>query len=154
MRKSFSVFFILMSGFSLLLAGQDVPKKVKEEFEVKIELKFRERPSKDASTVNVSGKTALTGTSSYLSINFKMLISNNETRLKTVHGNKEKSRKIEVNEVVKIPMGFVDDLKSKDEPHQITLLLLSEKKEPISIITLSVEEDGTFLVNGEKRGKF
>ena len=49
-------------------------------------------------------------------------------------------------------MGFVDDLKEAGTPLQ--LVLLDDKKKEISQILISIDKDGTFLMNGEKQGQF
>ena len=51
-------------------------------------------------------------------------------------------------------MGFTDDVKAHVSPYEISIIFASKEKKEISRIHLLIQEDGTFLVNGEKRGKF
>jgi hypothetical protein len=55
---------------------------------------------------------------------------------------------------VQLEVGFTDDVKDRVTPHHYFLTLVSPKKTETSKIEILIEEDGTFFVNGEKRGKF
>jgi hypothetical protein len=140
--------------FLITLKAQEVPFKLKEEYETKIEVVFKAREVRSPNSVNLEGEQFSKGLISFLYIHFKILVSNGEKRIRIIHGRKDKIRKIEVNENIDLEMGFIEDLKSKESSGMVTLILLTEKKEPVSKVILSIEEDGTFLVNGVKRGKF
>jgi bifunctional DNase/RNase len=45
-------------------------------------------------------------------------------------------------------------MKDRISAHEFTLFLLNSAKVEVSRIRMVVEEDGTFWVNGEPRGKF
>ncbi|MBI3218761.1 MAG: hypothetical protein HYZ44_04560 [Bacteroidetes bacterium] len=146
-----------LTGFLLLqvqlLWSQQLPYKVASEYEAKIDLSFREEPSQDINTFNYTDeKKKPNGPVAYLVINFKLLVSNNEVKFRVIQGSKSKLEKIKTGEVKKIEMGFVDDL--KEDGTLVQILLLDDKKKEISQILISIEKDGTFLMNGEKRGKF
>jgi hypothetical protein len=66
-----------------------------------------------------------------------------------------------VNKKLKHPLttfplviGYTDDVKDRVTPHEYILTFLSEDKTPLSRIVIFIDEDGTFAVNGEKRGRF
>jgi hypothetical protein len=150
-----ALFFL--TGFLLvhvqLLWSQQLPYKASAEYEAKIDLSFKDKPSRDINTFNYTDeKKGPNGPVAYLIIHFKLLVSNHEVKLRVIQGSKSKLEKIKTGEVKKIEMGFVDDL--KDEGTQLQLLLLDDKKKEISQILFSIEKDGTFLMNGEKQGKF
>jgi len=50
-------------------------------------------------------------------------------------------------------MGYTDDIKGRVTEHEYTVYFLSKDKKPVSRIVIYFQEDGTFLVNGEKRGR-
>ncbi len=132
---------------------QQPPYKAGAEYEANIDLSFREKPTKDINTfIYTDQKKETNGPVAYLIIQFKLLVSNNEVKLRIIGGQKSSSSKIKVGEVKKIEMGFVDELKENES--QLQLILLDDKKKEISQILISIEKDGTFLMNGEKRGKF
>ena len=64
------------------------------------------------------------------------------------------TRKVEEGTVVPIEVGFTDDAKDRVSAHQYLLTFLSPKRAETSKIVIEIEKDGTFLVNGQKRGKF
>ncbi|HCW06922.1 MAG TPA: hypothetical protein DGG95_06115 [Cytophagales bacterium] len=51
-------------------------------------------------------------------------------------------------------MGFVDDLQNKVTPYENTVYFLSKDKSKLRRIVFTVQDDGTFMVNGNWRGKF
>lgn len=139
---------VCVSGFC-----QQPPYKAVSEFEANIDLSFRDKPTKDIDTFIYSDqKKEPNGPTAYLIIQFKLLVSNSEFRIRMIQGEKSSSSKIKVGEVKKIEMGFVDALKENES--QLQLILLDDKKNEISQILISIEKDGTFLMNGEKRGQF
>lgn len=144
---------------SLFLFFQDesVPLKPSDEFELKIDYTFRQRPMKDTNTVNLSEtKKTSAGPLPFLSINFKAIkLQPEESRLKIISniGDVVMNRKITEQQLIKFDMGFTVDLKERVKPHEYTIYFLSSDKAEKSKIIVSVEEDGTFLVNQEKRGK-
>lgn len=134
----------------------EVPNKASNEFEVKIDLSFKERPPKDINQFDYTDSKLRpsNGPIPYLSILFILTKSNDETKVRVVHGNRTSIDKIKLNEEKKMAMGYIEDLKSEAVPNKLSLFLLNSKREEVSKIILLVEADGTFMVNGEKRGKF
>jgi len=155
-----------MNYFIIILAivmFQDIPLKPKEEFEVKLDYQFRQRPLKDHNTVHLgqpvknfeqrSGGTVLP----HLTLNIHLLKLQEEKmrmRVGTNLNGRELLKKVTVEDVVVLDLGFTDDMVDRVTAYQYTLTLLNSAREPVEKILISVEEDGSFLVNGEKRGKF
>jgi hypothetical protein len=64
------------------------------------------------------------------------------------------NRKVKQDEIVPFVMGFTDDMKDRVTAHEFTVIFMTSAKKELSRILITVNEDGTFLVNDEKRGKF
>ena len=148
----------------LLFLVQEVPFKAKEEFDIKLNYQFKQRPSADhRNTVNLdeSRKDYERRTSSdqlpYLILNVKFLkITPEEVRVRITNNrnNRSLTKKLSEGLVIPIDVGFTDDVKDRINAHEYVLTLLSPQKSETSKIVIHIEEDGSFLVNGEKRGKF
>jgi hypothetical protein len=54
---------------------------------------------------------------------------------------------------VKLELGFTDDIKDHVGPYEFTILLLDDGKQPVSRVVIYFKSDGTYLVNGQMRGK-
>ena len=138
----------------------DILNKPSEEFEVKIDYSFKERPqeeSKPAYEAVEKRNRKPGGPLPYLLVTVTVLaVSDQETRLKAVDSNGKTvaNRRATKNTKIEIKWGFSEDIKDRIVPHAHTVLFLDDRKKPISQIYMLVEEDGTFYVNGEKRGKF
>ncbi|MBK7650493.1 MAG: hypothetical protein IPJ20_06715 [Flammeovirgaceae bacterium] len=55
---------------------------------------------------------------------------------------------------IKIDWGFSEDIKDGMVTPEYTVLFINKDKKNVSRIYMLIQEDGTFLVNDEKRGKF
>ena len=55
--------------------------------------------------------------------------------------------------VLKLDLGFTDDIKDRVGAYEYTVFFLNEDKDQVSKIVIYFEKDGTYLVNGETRGK-
>jgi hypothetical protein len=151
--------FYLISWFFF----QDLPFKPTQEFEVKLNYQFKQRPQASTSAVYLDesqhdkDRRTSGAVLPYLIINVKMLkLSAEEVRLRVANNrdNKMMNKKITEGYVLPLDIGFTDDVKDRVTPHEYTLFFLSPQKSELSKVVIFVEEDGTFLVNGEKRGKF
>jgi hypothetical protein len=152
--------FCLISFFFL----QDIPFKAKEEFDVKLNYQFKQRhQSASTSTVYLDetqrekDRRTSTDILPYLILNVKLLkISEEEVRVRIENNlaSRGVTKKISEGQVLALDMGFTADVKDRVAPHEYVLTFLSPKKSELSKVVIFVEEDGTFLVNGEKRGKF
>jgi len=155
MIKALLVLCVMAMGWQ-----DSIPFKAADENELVIDYKFKDRPSTDQYKADFEAKEndkRTTGPLPYLKLQLKMLkLSSDEVKVKVVNsnGNLVYNRKATLESVIKLDLGFIDDVKDRLAPHEFTLLLNSESKAAISQIHMVVMEDGTFLVNNEKKGKF
>lgn len=153
----------LALGIIALFYFQDLPYKPKEQFEIKLDYKFRQRPSEDlSSSINLNETRAERDrrTSNdllpYLILQVKILKLNNEARYRLSNNMTEKApaKKIEEGSTIYIDLGFTADVKDRVTPHEYIITFLSPEKSETSRIQIQVDDDGGFFVNGEKRGRF
>ena len=143
---------------------QDIPFKVKEEFEVKLDYQFKQRPAADPNTVRLgessqtyTQRASNSGVLPYLILNIKMLALREEKMRVTVTTNRNDRpvlKKVNPNSVLQLDLGFTHDMVDRVNAHEYTLTFFDSQKNPVERILITVEEDGSFMVNGEKRGKF
>lgn len=135
----------------------NIPFKPDDEFEFKLDYEFRNKPGIDRFEVDWSNTQKYSeGTLPFLTVRIKPLkLSDQEEKVKilTNLGNRIYYRKAEVNKEIEVEMGFTDDLKDHVGAYAYDIIFTS-KREDVSHINLYVEEDGTFLINGVKKGKF
>lgn len=148
----------LLYAFAFLLIFQDTPFKKKEEFDVKLNFEFRQRPSESNTyTYRYQEKTdRSTPMLPYLTIDLKLnKLNTYETRIRIVNSKQVSvfTKKAQEGLIIKLDLGFTDDLKDRVTSHEYIALLLNTEKNPVSRIVISFEEDGSYFVNGEKRGK-
>ena len=150
----------LLVAFALI---QDLPHKPKEEFEIKLDYQFKNRPTQDLSSVHLDetrkehDRRVSSAPLPFLVLNIKMLkLSQDEVKVRITNNltSRVATRKIEAGTIIPLEIGFTDDAKDRVTPHHYFLTTLSPKKTETNTIEIMIEEDGTFLVNGEKRGKF
>lgn len=151
-------FIIILIGFL-----QDVPNKPSEDFQIDIDYKFKAR-TQDRNTVHVSesqseqDRRAL-GTTPLPFLTINLIIKNlgeNEIRVRAMNNEKLVlfSRKAELNEKYPMEIGFMDDIKDGLTPREFNIQFLTDKRKEVSRIHMIIQDDGTFLVNNEVRGKF
>jgi hypothetical protein len=157
MRK-YAAWIISTFIYSTTFAQEVLPFKPNEEFEAKIDLTFKKREADDINTFRFeepSGRKKTTDTPiAFLVINFKVLKVNSEVRVKIIRGLEEKTNKIKIGTLIKLELGFIEDVKSNEKPTKVMLHFINDQKKEVSQVTFEVTTDGIFLVNGEKRGKF
>ena len=149
--------------FVAVLFQEEVPYKPNEEFDLKLDFEFKDRgagrnPNKiDMDlTLKEYEKTRASGLLPYLYLNLKVLTQQtNEIRVKVIeNGNKNiLNKKIDTSTVLKLDLGFTDDIKDRVGAYEYTVMFLNEDKDPVSRIVIYFEKDGTYLVNGQNRGK-
>lgn len=153
-------YFVCILAFTFV---QEVPLKPMEEFEVKLDYDFRQRPVADRNTVYLgtplrnSDVRRSAGVLPYLVLDIRLLHLVEEKMRMQVSTNlnpRHMSKKVDVNEVVSLDLGFTDDMVDRVTAHEYTLIFLNSDRTPVDKILISVEGDGSFVVNGEKRGKF
>ena len=140
-----------------------IPYKPSEEFDLKLNFEFKDRnagrnPNKidmDLSPKEYQKKTSA-GVLPYLHLNLRVLTQQpNEIRIKVIeNGNKNVlAKKLDTSTVLKLELGFTDDIKDRVGAYEYTVVFLNEDKDPVSRIVIYFEKDGTYLVNGQNRGK-
>lgn len=142
---------------------QDIPYKPKEEFEIKLDYQFKQRPVADPNSVNLdetrgeyqrrTGGNVLP----YLILNIKLLKLSEENmrvRISKNINDRPINKKVDINSVIQLDLGFTDDMKDRVKAHEYTVSFISSDKKTMSQILISIDEDGSFFVNGEKRGQF
>ncbi len=142
----------------------DVPLKPNEDFQLTVDYKFKSRAAtSNNSNLNIDYandrivKEGGSGPLPYLIIKFKMVrLSKEEVRVKVVNNvpKVELSRKAKEGDEFDLDLGYTDDMKDRVTPFEYNIYFLSDDKKPLTRVHLYIMEDGTFLVNGEKRGKF
>lgn len=146
------IYFILP-----FLYQESIPFKPAEEYEFKLDYEFRNKAGIDRFEVDWSNtKKYSDGTLPYVTIRFKLLkLADSEERVKVIDnlGHRIYSKKANTSNEVEIEMGFTDDLKDHISVYGFDVIFYSKQKD-VSRINIYVEEDGSFLINGEKRGKF
>jgi hypothetical protein len=154
--------FCLFTALIFAAMLQGVPYKPNDEFDIKLQYEFRQRVMNEGSTIHPDGSGAsVRKTSSsmlpHLEIRLKPVkLQPEEVRLRIVdnRGTTVFSRKVKEGDVALINMGFTDDVKDRVSAHEYTASFLNADRKEMSRIVITVHEDGTFLVNNEKRGKF
>ena len=140
-----------------------IPYKPAEEFDLKLNFEFKDRSSgRDANKIDMDmspkeyQKKNSTGVLPYLHLNLRVLtLQANEMRVKVIeNGNRNVlNKKFDPSTVLKLDCGFTDDIKDRVGPYEYTVVFLNEDKDPVSRIVIYFEKDGTYLVNGQNRGK-
>lgn len=142
---------------------QDVPFKPKEEFEIKLDYQFKNRPAANVNEVHLDEtrrdreRRSSTALLPFLILNIRMIkLAEDEVKVRITNNLNTRlvNRKISPTVILPLEVGFTDDVKDRVAAHHYVLTILTSKKVETSKIEIMIEEDGTFLVNGEKRGKF
>ena len=155
--KFSSLLMLVLIGFPP--AEQETPFKPKEEFDIGIDLKFKQRPADDPNTVRLADQPRRSSGSllPYLNLKITFLKLNPEEVRYRVENNLERrvvEKKIQKTPIIILDAGFTDDIKANLRPSEYVITLASSQKADQSKILIQIEKDGSFLVNGEKRGKF
>lgn len=141
---------------------QDIPNKPDNEFAIRLELKFKGRQLSKGNEIKVSEtigeyeRRTSVDELPYLILYVSFLELNlGESRVKILRDGKVfgNNKKIEVGKEIKLEVGFTDDAKDKISGYEHILYLLSDDKKQISKIVITIEENGDYLVNGQKRGR-
>jgi hypothetical protein len=150
-------------GILAFIFLQDIPFKAKEEFEVKLNYDFKQRPAAEFNTVHL-GESAkeyqqrvTSSVLPYLVLNITPLALREEkmrVRIATNLQDKTTTKKVSVRSGITLDLGFTDDMKDRVTAHEYTLTFITSDKSAVDKIVIRVEEDGSFYVNDEKRGKF
>ena len=153
---------LLLFVVASVLYQDTIPYKPSDEFELKFEFKFKQRPTNDPNKVELDQtrkeyeRAHTTGQLPYLFLNFRVLKQQPaEVRVRVLENNAKvvHNKKIDMNAVLKLELGFTDDIKDRVGAYEYTILLLDDDKQPVSRIVVYFQPDGTYLVNGQMRGK-
>ena len=149
--------------FMSFFIQDQIPYKPSEEFDLKLNFEFKDRSSgRDPNKIDMDlspkeyHKKNGAGILPYLHLNLRILTQqSNEMRVKVIeNGNKNVlNKKFDASTVLKLDCGFTDDIKDRVGPYEYTVVFLNEDKDPVSRIVIYFEKDGTYLVNGQNRGK-
>jgi hypothetical protein len=152
------LFFLLPVIFFI---QNEVPFKPADEFQVNIDLKFKEKPpAYGANTFTPTGERLDTQNTSmlpFLEVSVTNLkIREDEVRIVAVNsmGKQLLRKKASPAPDIRFVMGFIDDLKSTNSANEITVFFVSAEKKELRKIVLKVLPTGVFQVNGEWRGQF
>jgi hypothetical protein len=147
--------------FLLLWQTTDIPFRPNTDFHLELKYDLKQRPQGNPNSVSldqaVTERRNGGGSLPYLTVKLKMLNAKaEEVRFKCENnfGKAIFNKKAEKTLAYEIDLGFIDDLKDRVEAHAYTVYAQSDKKQSLNKIELIVMEDGTFMVNGERRGKF
>lgn len=153
---------LLLFVLASVLVQDTVPYKATEEFELKLNFEFKERQRSDQNTVDLSQtrkeyeRSRGSGPLPYLFLNFRVVKQQpSELRVRILENNEKvvHNKKVDTKAVLKLELGFTDDIKDRVGPYEYTILLLDDNKQPVSRVVIYFEQDGTYLVNGQLRGK-
>lgn len=142
---------------------QEVPYKLASEYELKVDYKFRERPSGDHNKVvfgvdpDEKNRKSTSGPLPYLKLELKLLkLERDEMKIVLVSSSSSKvlTRKAKTGAIHILDIGFIDDVKDKISPNEFNIFFYTDAKDPVSRIHFLIMEDGTFMVNSEQKGKF
>jgi hypothetical protein len=156
------MFFLI--GFLLIFQNTQVPFKPGNEFDVKIDMQFKKRPSTAGSNVSIDyGETweqraqKKTGIPmQFLALKITLLkFSDQEVKVKIINrtGSNIYHKKT-THEPILLNVGFLSDIKDSAASQEFEVLLLSPAKIPTSRIHILIEKDGAYSVNSVSYGKF
>lgn len=142
----------------MFLIQDQLPYKANDEFELKLDLQFKKRPETGANTIDLEKRTLPSAgmNAPYLYINLRVLKPvQEEVRVKVEKNDRQTilSRKFDPSVVIKLDLGFTDDIKDHVAANHYIVTFLTKDRTPLSRIEIFFEKDGTYIVNGEKRGK-
>ena len=143
--------------FGVVISWQDnIPYKDNESFELKMSYQFKAK-LRAQNEVDFGRGTPSSTPRPYLYLNLKVIsLNTGEARIKVENNHLITilNKKVSELDEFELDLGFTDDMKDRTTANEVTVYFLSsDKKRVISRIFIDVAEDGSFFVNGEKRGK-
>lgn len=139
-----------------LFSQDETPFKPNHEFELKLNFEFKSRPVDTTIRFDKQHSNNSTGPLPYLNVNLKVIkLGAGEVRVKVTKtgGVNVLSKKTEADMMIKLDLGFTDDIKDGVTANEYRIVFFSPDKEPISRIDILFEKNGSYFVNGERRGK-
>lgn len=161
-QSYFNMIIPLLLMLSSFFEQETLPYKPNDEFEMKLNYDFKYRGSVEGISTkkpvyDSSEDNKRSGPLPYLVINFKLIkLLEDEVRVKVVtnQGKTILVKKVEQGDSFKLDLGYTDDMKDRVTAYHYSIIFLNKEKIGLRIINLEIQEDGTFLLNDEKRGKF
>ncbi|MEO5975713.1 MAG: hypothetical protein ABIS36_20115 [Chryseolinea sp.] len=152
---------LLLLSMYMFLFQDKVPFKPNEEFDLKLKFEFKERTHTDPNKVSLDPtngevqRNRGSGPLPYLFLNLQVLKqAPSEIRVKVFEAGKlAYNKKVDLNTIIKLDLGFTDDIKDRVSAYEYTVMFYTEGKEPVSRIVVYFHKDGTYLVNEQVRGK-
>ncbi len=149
---------VLVALAFVALLQQEIKFKPADEFELKVDYSLRTRPVPANYTMNFEEGKKTVGPLPFVSVTLKVLKAPPaESRVRVVDSRRDLilSRKIKGGSELSFDLGFTADMKDRVGAHEFAIYFHgSDKRDVNSQILIHVAQDGTFLVNGEVRGKF
>jgi hypothetical protein len=136
------------------------PLKPISQFDIITNYQLKKKPTSDNPTIvyehEEERKETGTDLLPYLIIQLKVKRWNPDVdRIRVVDGTNKMYLKKKANDsgVYDLDLGYIDDIKDGITSGNFVIHFLNKKK-VIEIITFSIDREGSFFVNGEKRGRF
>jgi hypothetical protein len=135
---------------------QDIPLKSRDEFELKLDFKFKQRPQNEHA--KQTGEHLLASSTPLPFLTAEILITKileDEVRMKVIDhlNNVIAAKNLDKNPGLKFDLGFTDDLKDQVTPSKYFIHLYSRERRISRSVVILFDKDGTYYVNGEKLGK-
>jgi hypothetical protein len=134
---------------------QDIPFKEKDQFDLKLNMQFKNRPTNPLNAFPTQDKTDPTPLP-YIILNLTVLkILEDESKVRVVDGTSTTLQTINLTRKanVVLDLGFAADIKDNISPQRYSVNFYSAEKQLMRTILIHFEKDGTYYVNGEKRGR-
>jgi hypothetical protein len=125
-------------------------------------MKFMQRPAADPGRVKVDETRAeylkRTSTDPLPHMTLYLMVKEaaaDEVRMKIMRDGRSVAsyRKFTVGKEIKLDVGFTDDAKDKISGYEHIVYFLSADKKEVSRIVITIDENGDYFINGQKRGR-
>jgi hypothetical protein len=143
----------------LILAAflfQDIPYKEKDQFDLKMDMQFKNRPTNHTNAYPTQEKTSNNTPLPYIILNLTVLkILEDESKVRVVDETSNTLQTVNLTRRtnVVLDLGFAADIKDNISPQKYSVNFYSAEKQLKRTILIHFEKDGTYYVNGEKRGR-
>lgn len=148
----------LMLTLSLL---QEIPFKPADEFDIVLDYEFRERPHVQPPVYLSTGQHQAvnrSGVLPYLTLQMtfhKLPEERMRMRVTADHPQwRTTTRRIVTGETYPLTLGYIADMVDRVTAQMYTVTFLDANRNPVNCIVIRIADDGTFLINDEKKGRF
>ena len=134
---------------------QDIPYKEKDQFDLKLDMQFKNRPTDYRNAYPTQDK-ASTSPLPYIILNLTVLkILEDESKVRVVDETSTTLQTVNLTRKanVVLDLGFAADIKDNISPQKYSVNFYSAEKQLKRTILIHFDKDGTYYVNGEKRGR-